>query len=1256
MPLKVEIHGLHPNGMTVVGYYLKLTPLWDKLVNLTKASTCVCRKFTYKALKEHAREKKDEKLMQFLLGLDDNFGIVRSTILSMDPLPTVNKAYALITREESHKTVIRNHDDHGETIGFSRDQARELLVILEHNKEGYDNIFGKNLKTFTWILDSGASVHMTGKEALLRNMRKTNPTLVYLHNGSQIMGFPTQSVRSSNVNALDSPYLLVLYTRTSQSRQHGSHKSPTKSLFDVGSSRISILIVNTYISLECSGKITRIMRRTLDDIFFVITVRRTPVQPSTRPAPTFLTPGQISSGLVPNLVPTVPYVPPTKKELEILFQPMFDEYLEPPSVERPASPAPAVPVPVNSADTPSSTSIDQDTPSPSHSPSSSALQSLCLHQGVAAESTLMDENPFAPVDNDPFINIFALEPTSEASSSEDASSASSTYVTQTLYHLGKWSKDHPIDNVIGNPSRPARLVAKGYRQEEEIDFEESFAPVARIEAIRIFIANADSKNMTIYQMDVKTTFLNGELKEEVYVSQPEGFVDPDHLTHVYRLKKALYDLKQAPRAWCDTLSLFILDNKFSKGVVDLTLFTQKAGKYILLVQIYVDDIIFASTDPKACDIFSNEMSSKIQMSMMRQMTFFLGLQASPTKKHLEALKRVFWYLRGTINWGLWYSKDTALALTAYEDADHAGCQDTRRNTMADMSNPASDVPAKQVPAIAPPTRMDDQILPLRKWVPIGKSNYLLDDQRTQRNPVIKVVVAILKNTNFFRAFTTSTTVPTFYIQQSVGKDGREIFGMPMPDALLPDAIKRAPYYGGYQALVSIAVDEIVTNAVDWVMQASLRARFSDLPAIDMKEILQQRMFKDNSYQAREDHNNLKKRKKPDSPRTPSRSPPQQPPPPPPPVAASGALGTSGASDSSQPPPPPPFSSTGTSRGNQRQGSGAPSSSKTATSTPKISNKSTTLTTPPTDTLMHDDSTLDAQMETCHKMLTDQIDWANLEGDQVRIDISRPLPLAGPPVASRRKEVRTHMRILSVDRKQAFSRYGYDYLKETVLRRADYQEHMLAEKDFKNLYPSDFEDLNLLLLQGRLDHLPGYEYKHDYTIIDSPRAIVFPVSNNVQKIMRFNKIYKFSDGTLMKVLEVLDYRVKEYKTQDQKDLPKLGMLCWWPREWYQKERARIYFYQSYKVGKVRYQFLRSSQNRRDLPRDNSLASVGVDVLRHDKKSKSENKEKVPTEMELVLEQTQQGGNWVNTSAVRITKIIAGIEESHHGPSDAMHNPP
>ncbi|GJZ11589.1 retrovirus-related pol polyprotein from transposon TNT 1-94 [Tanacetum coccineum] len=166
------------------------------------------------------------------------------------------------------------------------------------------------------------------------------------------------------------------------------------------------------------------------------------------------------------------------------------------------------------------------------------------------------------------------------------------------------------EHVDTASSRIALTLLLSASKEEGIDFEESFAPVARIEAIRIFIANVASKNMTIYQMDVKTAFLNGELNEEVYVGQPEGFVDSDHPAHVYRLKKALYGLKQTPRAWYNTLSRFLLANKFSKGVVDPTLFTQKTGKHILLVQIYVDDIIFTSTDPNDCDIFSKEMSSK----------------------------------------------------------------------------------------------------------------------------------------------------------------------------------------------------------------------------------------------------------------------------------------------------------------------------------------------------------------------------------------------------------------------------------------------------------------------------------------------------------------------------------------------------------------------------------------------------------------------------------------------------------------------
>nr|GFC00968.1 copia protein [Tanacetum cinerariifolium] len=161
----------------------------------------------------------------------------------------------------------------------------------------------------------------------------------------------------------------------------------------------------------------------------------------------------------------------------------------------------------------------------------------------------------------------------------------------------KWifkNKHDEEQTVIRNKSR---LVVRGYRQEEGIDFEESFAPVARMKAIRILLAYAAHKSFTMFQMDVKTSFLHGSLKEDVYVCQTEGFIDADHPSHVYKLKKALYGLKQAPRAWYDELSKFLLQNHFFKGTIDSTLFIRRFQDDILVVQVYVDDIIFGSTHP-----------------------------------------------------------------------------------------------------------------------------------------------------------------------------------------------------------------------------------------------------------------------------------------------------------------------------------------------------------------------------------------------------------------------------------------------------------------------------------------------------------------------------------------------------------------------------------------------------------------------------------------------------------------------------------
>nr|GEZ44262.1 hypothetical protein [Tanacetum cinerariifolium] len=217
--------------------------------------------------------------------------------------------------------------------------------------------------------------------------------------------------------------------------------------------------------------------------------------------------------------------------------------------------------------------------------------------------------------------------------------------------------------------------------------------VARLEAIRIFLAFATHMNMVIYQMDVKTAFLNGNLREEVYVSQPDGFVDPNNSNHVYKLKKVLCGLKQAPRAWYEMLSSFLISQDFSKGSVDPTLFICRDGKELLLVQIYVDEKSKLDEDKegKTVDLshYRGMIGTFLYLTASRpDLQFAICMcaryHALATEKHLHAVKRIFQYLRGTINQGLWYPKDSLIALTAFADADQAGCQDTRRSTSGSM--------------------------------------------------------------------------------------------------------------------------------------------------------------------------------------------------------------------------------------------------------------------------------------------------------------------------------------------------------------------------------------------------------------------------------------------------------------------------------------------------------------------------------------------------------------------------------------------
>ncbi|KAJ9545283.1 hypothetical protein OSB04_024990 [Centaurea solstitialis] len=472
-------------------------------------------------------------------------------------------------------------------------------------------------------------------------------------------------------------------------------------------------------------------------------------------------------------VPDVPIVDPTSQDLPDGFE------------ENPLPPSQISLPPVINA-----TPITQITPEPDQPTGSEDFSQTTVSEPAPAPTNLLPN---------PSIN--------------EASTSGQVYQPPAL----RWTKSHPIDQVHGNPSsgvktrrqsgnvclyvnfisenepkeiddalrdpawvsamqeelaeiirnnvwmRLARLVAQGYRQEESIYYDETFAPMARLEAIRLFLAVAAHMNFKVFQMDIKNAFLNGKLNEEVYVAQPPGFVDPKFPDHVYKLNKALYGLKQAPRAWYDTLSTFLLSKGFERGKIDSTLFLKKYPKHILLVQIYVDDIIFGSTNPKLCEKFELLMKTEYKMSMMGELTYFLGLQikqsekgifinqgkyvldmlkkfdltsctpmktpmapplsldkdskgkpvdvtlyrgmigsllyltasrpdimystclcaryqAEPKESHLTAVKRIFRYLKGTPNLGLWYSKDSGFDLTAYSDSDFAGCKIDRKST------------------------------------------------------------------------------------------------------------------------------------------------------------------------------------------------------------------------------------------------------------------------------------------------------------------------------------------------------------------------------------------------------------------------------------------------------------------------------------------------------------------------------------------------------------------------------------------------
>nr|GEW18713.1 hypothetical protein [Tanacetum cinerariifolium] len=450
---------------------------------------------------------------------------------------------------------------------------------------------------------------------------------------------------------------------------------------------------------------------------------------------------------------------PSQQELDLLFGPLYDEYFNAGSNSSTNIQSTSAPL--------THTNVHAEENNNDQAEEEEQLQDDEFTNPLYHSIEQVHGNPSRPVQTrqqlatDPEMCMYALTmSTAKPKNIKEAmaDSACIEAMQEELHQFDRLQVWELVDKPFGKSIIRLKWLWKNKKDEEQ-----SVIRNKALEVVRIFIAYAAHKSFLIFQMDVKTTFLNGPLKEEVYVAQPDGFVDPDHPEKVYRLRKALYGLKQAPRAWYDELLKFLISKGFTKGTIDPTLFTIRYEKDIMLVQIYVDDIIFGSTNPKYSKRFEKLKHSRFEMSLVGGMKFFLGLkihqspsgifinqakyslrilhkhgmdkgqsigtpmamkpkldaelsenpidqtdyrsrigslmyltssrpdivqavcfcaryQSRPTEKHLKEVKRIFRYLRSTVNMGLWYPKDSSFEVTTFSDANHAGCIDSRKST------------------------------------------------------------------------------------------------------------------------------------------------------------------------------------------------------------------------------------------------------------------------------------------------------------------------------------------------------------------------------------------------------------------------------------------------------------------------------------------------------------------------------------------------------------------------------------------------
>nr|GEU68489.1 retrovirus-related Pol polyprotein from transposon TNT 1-94 [Tanacetum cinerariifolium] len=685
---------------------------------------------------------------------------------------------------------------------------------------------------------------------------------------------------------------------------------------------------------------------------------------------------------------------------------------------------------VNSAGTPSSTTIDQDATSLSISPSSLTLQSPSLHQGVAAKSTLMKENHIAPIDNNPFINVFAPEPSSDASSSRDVSSTESTYASQTIHHLGKCSKDQPLNNVVGNPSRPvstkkqlatealwclydfvlSKVEPKNFKSaiNEDCWFQAMQDKIHEFDQLQVWklvpqpdcvmiialkwiykvkldeyddvLKNKARKNMTIYQMDVKTTFLNGELKEEVYVSQPEGFVDPDHSTHVYCLKKALYGLKQASRACAVALCC--------NNVQHSRAFTASSTISSIYIQQFWDTVRY----DKIVGCYKFQLDE--QWFDLTKDTLRDALQITP------------------------FDNNNAFSSPPTPDA---------------LINFVNDLGYPKVIRTLSDVMNSDMFQPWRALTTI--INLCL---MGKISGFTKRIIYYLQSKHKFHSRPDS---PLYfpneepglgYLKFSAKGTKREVFGMPILNELITANIQGKQYY---------------------------------------KEYLE-KVAKHQRYLAGEE-----------------------------------------GSDLDSPAPKP-----------------AKATKKSKPSAPKVDLRQLVIK-PASSQQPKPKPTPAKSQEKKRKLVTETSDKPS------------PAKRSKQGLVTKRRKPTNSLRSIdeSVDEGIPEKEPRFDDEKADIQKAVEESLKSVHDASWGPLPPVVIREPDSGKFHQTLMDAMGFEYKHDFIIIDSPRAVIFRDKYGVQMIMRFNESHKFSDGTLHDIDKALDYRFKEFKVNRKN--PGLNIRFW-----------------------------------------------------------------------------------------------------------------